>query len=236
MTRVPGSPARSNRRVQQSRLATLLHRRLSPERLGPYLTMTNMDLTAAIKLYEWNIAVSGALLEELCALEVVLRNAMHEQLARWHDAAGRPGSWYDDPDHLLERRAGGDIAEARRRVRRRGRSESPGQVVAELSFGFWRYLLDRRYQNTLWAQALRRAFPYLKPARRQDAYDPVERLHGLRNRVVHHEPVFILPLEQRHEEICNVAGFIDPQIRQWIIGLGRVPILLKTRPLVVEPS
>lgn len=43
--------------------AALIAAALSPERLAPYLRATGGDLTAALRLYEWNLAVSGALYE-----------------------------------------------------------------------------------------------------------------------------------------------------------------------------
>lgn len=51
-------------------------------------------------------------------------------------------------------------------------------------FGFWRVLLDARYQNTLWAPSLRHAFPHLRPKRRVDIYQRVDRLYSLRNRML----------------------------------------------------
>ncbi|HXL93420.1 MAG TPA: hypothetical protein VN969_31200 [Streptosporangiaceae bacterium] len=35
----------------------------------------------------------------------------------------------------------------------------PGKVVAELHFGFWRYLLASKYYTALWVPALSAAFP-----------------------------------------------------------------------------
>lgn len=149
-----------------SPLAILLERRLSTERLGPYRAAAGGDLERALQLYQWNATVGSAFLETLGHLEVVLRNALHEQLAGWHAAQQLPGEWYDDPAGALDRHRRDDIAAARVRIRREGKAETPGKVVAELMFGFWRFLLDKRYQPTLWAQTLRHAFPYLLPQRR----------------------------------------------------------------------
>ena len=40
----------------------------------------------------------------------------------------------------------------------------------ELSFGFWRFLLSKRYQNTLWAPHLRKAFPGMRTQSREVVY------------------------------------------------------------------
>jgi hypothetical protein len=98
-------------------------------------------------------------------LEVVLGNALHEQLASWHGAQQLPGGWYDDPAGALDRHRRDDIAAVRVRIRREGKAEAPGKVVAELMFGFWRFLLDKRYEPTLWAQnAASRPIPTCSPS------------------------------------------------------------------------
>lgn len=121
---------------------------LSPERLGPYLRASNGDSTQAIRLYEWNLQVSAAFFESLSIVEVSLRNALSAQLAAHHGSL--VGQWYDDPLSVFSQEASDDIAKARGRVRNLGRPETPGRVIAELNFSFWRYLLARRYEATLW--------------------------------------------------------------------------------------
>lgn len=96
-----------------SPLSVLLEQRLSVERLRPYRVATGRDLDGAIALYQWNTAAAGAFFEDLGHLEVVLRNALHLQLTLWHNAADRPGQWYDDPAGLLDRHRHEDISIAR---------------------------------------------------------------------------------------------------------------------------
>jgi hypothetical protein len=212
-------------------LASLLRQRLSPERLGPYERACDRDTSRAVVLYEWNGEVSAAFHEILGLLEVVLRNALHDQLTAWHDRRGRRGRWYDDPDGILETHRRRDIAEARSRLDRDGKAANPGRVVAELTFGFWRYLLARRYETTLWTPALRHAFPNLRPARRATLYSPIKDLVRLRNRIAHHEPIHNRPLAVLHDDLLRVAGHIDSRIEGWIRGRSRVPELLRSQPL-----
>ncbi len=84
-----------------SPLSRLLERRLSVERIGPYRTTVAGDLDRALLLYEWNAAVGAAFYEAIGHLEVVLRNALHEQLTAWHTAQQLHGQWYDDPNQRL---------------------------------------------------------------------------------------------------------------------------------------
>lgn len=161
-----------------------VQRWLSAERFARYLRAAGGNGAAAIELYEWNVAASGAFHEVLGQLEVLLRNAMHDELTGWHRRRGHDGAWFDDPTIGLSSTAVADVAQARSRLRA---PVTPGRIVAELPFGFWRYLLERRYQASLWPQALKHGFPNLTGRRRRETVrHAVFDLHGLRNRIAHH--------------------------------------------------
>lgn len=213
-------------------LAAVLEVRLSVDRLAPYRgAVPGGDLPAALRLYEWNSAVAAAFFQDLGHLEVLLRNALSDQLAAWHARSGRPGYWYDDPARVLEPKRHEDLTAAREQIRRGGKTETPGRVVAELTFGFWRFLLAHRYQTVLWAPALRLAFPHLQPRRRDLVYDPVQRLNRLRNRIAHHEPIHPLDLPALHEDLMRVVGYIDPAAQAWLTALSTVAARLQQRPV-----
>lgn len=59
--------------------------------------------------------------------------------------------------------------------------ERPDRVIAELTFGFWRYLFARRYQASLW-RVLAGAFPNYggRPSNCADVERDVEQLPVLR--------------------------------------------------------
>ena len=110
--------------------------------------------------------------------------------------------------------------------------ELEGKVIAELSFGFWRYLVAKRYQATAWP-ALQQAFP-LHPAGssapRVDVDDRMQRIHVLRNRIAHHEPIFRRDLAHDHADMLTLVRWISEEARGWIEDLSRVPDLLAQRP------
>jgi hypothetical protein len=212
-------------------LAAVLEARLSVDRLAPYrVAVPARDLQAALRLYEWNSAVAAAFFQDLGHLEVLLRNALNDELVAWHTRAGRAGHWYDDPAGVLDGRRHEDLAAARDRLRREGKTETPGRIVAELNFGFWRFLLAHRYQTVLWAPALRLAFPHLQPRRLDLVYDPVQRLNKLRNRIAHHEPIHPLDLHALHGDLLRIVGYIDPAAEAWLSTLSTVPTQLQQRP------
>lgn len=133
---------------------------LSVERMTSYYQASNGNVLGAFKLYEWNMDASAAVMHTSGMVEVVLRNALDRSLSAWHESK-RPGTdWLDL--QVLDMRARQDIAEARQRASRRKRHGgiSHGKVVAELSFGFWRYLVASRYLTSLWIPAAQHASPY----------------------------------------------------------------------------
>jgi hypothetical protein len=138
---------------------TVIERRLSVERLAPYRGAMGDDLGRAVALYEWNIDVAAAFWATLGDVEVLVRNAMHEQLTSWSTLTHREPRWYLDPGRVFTPEARRAIEEARRHLTKRGRRETAGRIVAELAMGFWRYLLAVRYERSLWRTCLWQAFP-----------------------------------------------------------------------------
>jgi hypothetical protein len=207
-----------------------LRERLTSERLSSYDRETCGRHAEALNLYEWNTAISAAFYASLQGFEVVLRNALDRELICWHTAHKRPGNWYDDPARVLDIRRHQDIAEARRRIRVLRRPATPGRIVSELSLGFWRSLLSSRYEQSLWTPALRRAFPGLRPQRRRDIADRVTRLHLLRNRLAHHEPIHRRDLAADYSDLLFVVGAICPRAQAWIDQTSTVGKILSQRP------
>lgn len=206
--------------------ALVLQRRLTAERLAPYVRAAG-TVPAALRLHRWNTAISAAFFEDLANLEVVLRNALDERLQAWHLAQHGNGDWWDDPGGVLEPQRHEDVAAAKVRVKK---TLTHGRVLAELTFGFWRFLLSGRYEATLWTPVLRHAFPHLKPASRRMVGEPAERLNRLRNRIAHHEPIHGMALAALHADVLAVAAMICPVTEDWIRRTSRVQATLALRP------
>lgn len=213
--------------------------RLTTTRLGSYLQATGGDIEAAIGLYDWNISVAGALYEDLGRLEVVFRNAVDDALVKYGSARGWADVWYRQMQFFQGqhgRRAREDIDAAQRRATRRGRRpEVHGRVIAELSFGFWRYLCELPYLTSLWVPAIAAAFP-MHPAApdpqlvRSDVADRMQRLHFLRNRIAHHEPIHRRDLSRDHERLLQLVGWMCSDSHAWIAATSRTPAMIIARP------
>ena len=105
-----------------------VQRFVTAERLGPYLAECGNDFRCAEALYVWNVRVSGAFYESLGIFEIVLRNALCEQLRAWHGKRG--GSWLDDPRGVFEDNRIKQIDEAKRILAVRGKPTTEGRIMA----------------------------------------------------------------------------------------------------------
>lgn len=199
--------------------------------MAPYFAATNDVQERAEALYVWNGDVAAACWRTLAHVEVLLRNACHYTLEQWSAKEYGDVCWYRAAAGNLSDRARTDVATAIARATRNGRPEMPGRVVAELSMGFWRYLLASRYDPTLWRWCLHRAFPHMR-GRRRDLESHVAGLHQLRNRIAHLEPLHRLPLLRLHGSMRVVASSVNPQARAWIDAHDSIPEVLARRPVI----
>ncbi|MCL2464497.1 MAG: Abi family protein [Micrococcales bacterium] len=195
---------------------------VSAQRLTKYRQATD-----PVALYEWNAELGAAVFELTGHAEVLLRNAIHGQLA----ARSETLAWYDDPYYRFNAQTRNDITKAKARAGAHGRRLTPGGVLAELTFGFWRYMLSATYQTTVWPRASH-AFQGLPRSQRSRAV--IERqmlsINDIRNRIAHQEPVFSLPSARLEADIVMLAVEIDPVAGAWIASVSRVATTLAARP------
>ncbi|WP_079188872.1 Abi family protein [Streptomyces kebangsaanensis] len=184
----------------------LLEPLISRPRLVPYLAATSTP-TAAMELYLWNVRLSAAFGEVIALAEIILRNAMAEQLA-----AAYGDTWYARADLFDDRTMGGFRTTWRnitmptdpatgKPAQKTLRAVPAGRIVAESTFGCWVNLLDKGgtrgdgpykknvdYDSTLWRKALYKAFPN-SGGKRTTVFTTASHVRSLRNRVAHHEPL-----------------------------------------------
>jgi hypothetical protein len=211
----------------------MVRRALSPARLAPYEHVCAADLRAALRLYVWNIAASGAFHGLLHVLEVGLRNALHAEL---RELFGRD-DWWHAPNVRLHYSAAAKITRAEEKCSQQRKSHAPDDMVPELMFGFWVSLLGKGvdYENRLWRPALHRAFPAYT-GKRAPLHEKLEMVRLLRNRVAHYEAIHHRHLEADHATIMRLIGFISPETAMCITSWDRVPEVLTRRKSVCGGS
>jgi Abi-like protein len=215
-----------------------VERWLSHERIAKYLTAGGGDLQRALELYEWNAQVSAALMRDLGHIEIGLRNAYAAVIEQyWVD---RPTHWTRSAATLfppLYRTHNGQRVDVNAQQRaqleqacaRTGTTAPPGKVIAELTFGFWRFLSSTAHEKTVWVRYLHRAFP---PGtdRKRDVDAKVATLNRLRNRVAHHEPLIGEDLARQAAKAEALGALLDSELGAYVAATSTVPSLIEQKP------
>ena len=186
---------------------------VSAERFSTYLKHAGGDKRRAWHLYTHNAALGSAFHGPLQALEVTLRNAVHDAITREYGA-----QWLENLQ--LEQPQRNAVYDAKDKLNWAQGPQDPGRIVAALSFGFWVALFAKRYEEDLWRPVLHRCF---NPRQnRRHLYDRLNRLRRLRNRIVHHEPVLHRDLRADHDSILWVLGLLSHETKLWVERHSRV--------------
>lgn len=197
---------------------TSLEKLISPARLSTYERVSNGTKADAIHLYYWNMSLSQSLYIPIQTLEVSLRNIVSTSI---NTVFGQ--DWYLQPrfkttldewaDILLEKA----VEKARKSTSRKGKLLTEGDVIANLSFGFWGELLTKRYKLPIWNKRLSVAFPNLESTKiQQDVYNSVHKIIRLRNRISHHEPIISRKLPSLYNLTIEIIGWICLSTKDWV--------------------
>lgn len=209
-----------------------VHEALTAERLRSYLRASDGDLSRALELYEWNMEASSSVLRLTGMVEVIVRNALDRELTAWSERKNGDTAWFAYAP--LDHRGSQDVAKARARATQGGRrAERHGKVIAELTFGFWRYLLDSRYLTALWVPATHRAFPAGADDLRQrhrEVLRRMQQLHFVRNRVSHHEPIHRRDLARDECDALDVIRWVSRAVGPWVEAHADVSRVLDAKP------
>lgn len=106
-----------------------------------------------MRLYLWNAELCAALYLPIQGLEVVLRNALHDELAKVNGP-----DWFHHGGVPLAYVQAAIVQEIQGRLLKQRKAVTPASMVAELSLGFWVALLGKDYDATLWRACLYKAF------------------------------------------------------------------------------
>jgi hypothetical protein len=204
-----------------------LYMALSEDRLEAYRPNGGSDLEMLTN-YFWNIDLIEALVPCMHAVELALRNSIHNALTAKY---GTP-MWFYQPG-VLESQAvinlGRALQEAAQKTPLR-----PGKIVAALSFGFWVSLLGGKYEQRLWQPngfALQKTvFPYATGHSQKDIRQRFDAILQLRNRCFHHEGIWHRStLQQEHAAIHEAISWISPMLQTAILSVDSFDAVLNGR-------
>lgn len=201
------------------------HEVISSARLGRY-AMQSATPAEDLAKYAWNMELCEAMYPLLHGFEVALRNRVHSELWR-HLGYQR---WFDPQRNILRKDEMKLVKGAIRKLRRNKKQPNVGRIIAELSLGFWIHLFSLKYEQLLWhSRLLHDVFPY---APRQElgihkVRARLNRIHYLRNRVFHHEPIWHWSnLKRLHEEILETTAWLSKDWSRVLIMHDRFPAVL----------
>lgn len=203
---------------------TTLEAHLSSPRMGRYLKHCRGDKIRAVDAYTHNMLIGEAFIPALHVLEVALRNGIHSRMASHHLRDDWYEVWVGNPDFDEQL---GYVREAKRKLAQRGESTSADKVVAELNFGFWTSLFNRKIIIHT-SKPLMLAFPRCPKGQRQPdtIRSKLNKIRSLRNRCFHHEPMVWMPLPALHRDAHEVIKWISPDLQLWLSAHDRLPATL----------
>lgn len=212
---------------------------LSEPRLKAY-GWGQVDESLVIARYKWNLALSEALYPSLSLLEVGLRNRMdtalthlngtewlHENSNYWVRTPWMQSKGLPNPEQDA-------ILKTKQKLIRDNGGWSRPKLVAELNFGFWTNLFKSHYHPTIWQRKekpMRLVFPENPKVSAKQAYEALNRVRTLRNRIAHHEAIWNKPaLQEDYQTIFFLLSSLSQPLKTIASDLDRFPIIWVNKP------
>jgi hypothetical protein len=233
---------------------------LSPARYKKYQAAAQGDTARAARLYMWNCELSAAYWPSISLVEIAVRNAIDVQLCArlgvtrehgWH-----PEALDDKPRIHLTNKERDKIKKSIEVFDRKNNpagqpntvTPTGGDVVSGLSLGFWVALVGEGiprghgqiydYFQKLWRPFLYQAFPNYGAAGRSSPgpiRNGLRKFELLRNRIAHHEPIYMLSPTFNLANIITIASWIDTDLSEYIREHEQVTTTINQyRPVVLQ--
>ena len=167
---------------------------ISVDRLSSYKYDDNDSIDLILSRYIYNVQISESFYPVIAALEIALRNRLHNAVAIL-----KGGNWLleeIDNQNILSENERNILLEAYKKLKRKHNTPSTGAIIAELTFGFWVNLCKKSYKNSLWDKQdfFSNVFPdfdnyFSSPTwdKTKVIFPVLKEILRLRNRVFHHE-------------------------------------------------
>lgn len=216
--------------MHQTVSRTDLEHALSHERFGRYLDWAEGDREAAVALYTLNVQLSEALYVPLQMLEIALRNRIHAVMTDlYHE------KWVLDEGRLFGARHREQLAKALADIAEKKKEETPGRIVAELTFSFWTAMIGTDYE-TLWQTGLHAIAkkPNGKGVARKELSGPLAPIRSLRNRIAHHEPIIMWNLPKHYRNMIEITEWLSPAAAAWCNEHCRFPTIYPSERITLK--
>lgn len=169
---------------------------ITTARMNRYLVACDGNSRKAMTLYRKNLQLTQELFTVISCFEVALRNAIDKKFTTvlgsdWLRDGADSGGIFDNSRCRLTKQ---NINEAKDKLY----TYSHFKLVAELGFGFWRFMFAQN-QYAATNKVLLQIFPSKPISTLTQQYNNVyifnqlAKLNHIRNRMAHHEPICFLP-------------------------------------------
>lgn len=208
---------------------------MSSFRMSRYLKACNNNSQKAMTLYRKNLKLSHGLFTIISCFEVALRNAIDRccltHLGQyWLYYAVCNGGIFDNAQCIMTAKTIQEALQASRG------QYTHNKLVADLGFGFWRYLFSpHQYRAT--GQHLLSIFVARPPGNAQIKYNALyvfnrlAEINKIRNRIAHHEPICFLARQsvkntayarQQYEIIVELFRWLEIDEGSLLYGLDHI--------------
>ena len=215
-------------------------------RAEQHLELSERINRAASRLYFWDSQIAGSFWPAVALVEVLVRNAMNDELCDcfdidhedgWHTlvmngedsiSSSEEGNQLKSKYILLTRKDYRAFEQKLSEIKRKRPSSaiSGDYFVGKVSLGMWLSLLNNgdsgpgrgylNYEQTLWEPCLVEAFPNYQ-GKRSQLRNELNQFAKLRNRIAHHEHLL-----GRHnfnsdaDNLVSIASYIDEDVAEVI--------------------
>jgi len=186
---------------------------MSSSRMNRYKFACGGDTRKALTLYRYNLKLSQEMFTIISCFEVALRNKIDQHFILtigndWLRTGASSGGFFNN------RRCRLTTTNINDAITNLGTNYSHHKLVAELGFGFWRYMFAAN-QFRATGRNLLRTLPNKPRSTRANQYNNIfvfnelAALNNIRNRIAHHEPICF---RLRHP-IIDTAYVLDKYTR-----------------------
>ncbi len=211
-----------------------LEKAISPDRLKHYAIVFNSnDKKLIIQKYLLNVELSKALYFPLQTLETTLRNNIHSVLSEKLNNE----LWFEDSSFMNPQTLNkGDILKAREKIDK-SKTQTPGRIISELSFGFWSYLFGKYYEQKIWNRYIKLIFPNIPKsmAQRRKLSERVNTIKNLRNKVFHFDTIInIKNLFEIHKQILEIIYWLNTDVYRLTTELDEFEYIYNNEEKIIE--
>lgn len=175
---------------------------ISAPRLQKYQAVCSTD-QQALKLYQTNLRLSQAFYPMLSLVEVIIRNALNEELSKHFKDSdwlrNQRDKFMSDPrlthrdtkskrlriNHFLKT----EVDHSIKTIQKNHCVVTQSKIIADLKFGFWLALFDKTHYTILNGAPIRIFTKLPSGANRVSVDETLTRIRDFRNRVYHNEPI-----------------------------------------------